>query len=129
MLVTAAIFPALPTQQIRNISLCRLSTEHGDQGGAQHQPGPARAPPSAAPATALHAVQASLADLADLRALLHVERDAVDPVLHHQQHRNMVLLCGQLRRQLDVHDLHDNLRATHLPSILVPRQNGISVDV
>ena len=105
--------------------LCRLSTEHGDQGGAQYQPRSARAPPAAAAAArALQAVQTPLVDPTALRAVLHVERHAVDPVLHHQQYHHSVLLCGQLRRQLDLHDLHDIVRAAHLPSLLVPRQEG-----
>ena len=79
-----------------------------------HQSGSGR--PSKTPG--VPALQEEMGDPGDLRAVLHVQRDAMDPVQHHQQHRDALLWRGQLRHQLDQHDLHDHVHPAHLSGLL-----------
>ena len=106
---------------------CKLFVDRKDcllignvrQGVPHRQPG--RRHPGQT--TGMQAIQEEMADPGDIRAVLHVELDAVDPVQHHQQHSDHVLWCGLQFYQLDQHDLHDHVHPAHLPGLLVVGQD------
>lgn len=67
----------------------------------------------------MQTVQEKMAYFDSVRLLFHVERYAMDPILHNRQYCHQLLQCVQFRGGLDFHDLYGHLYSVNISRLLV----------